>query len=229
MSLALPLFLQLAVSVAPSIAPETLAAFAQAESKLEPLAIGDNDTGASYRPATTAAAVALATSLLSQQHSLDLGIMQINSANLARVGMTVAMAFDPGQSIRAGAVILADAYQRCRRNGTIEEQAALRCAASIYNTGKERAGIANGYQARVWRAAALLVPAIQSAASADPLPPGIAPDDVVAPRSHVPAPSLPPRPPAAVFEDALHPSPPAQDEEGVLSDALHLPKQEDTP
>ena len=227
MSLSLPLFLQLAASVAPSIAPETLAAFAQAESKLEPLAIGDNDTGASYRPATTAAAVALATSLLSQQHSLDLGIMQINSANLARVGMTVAMAFDPGQSIRAGAVILADAYQRCRRNGTIEEQAALRCAASIYNTGKERAGIVNGYQARVWRAAALLVPAIQSAASADPLPPGIAPDDVVAPRPRVPSPA--PRPPAAVFEDALHPSPPAQDEEGVLSDALHLPKQEDTP
>ena len=227
MSLALPLFLQLAVSEAPSIAPQTLAAFAQAESKLEPLAIGDNDTGASYRPATTAAAVALATSLLSQHHSLDLGIMQINSANLSRVGLTVATAFDPGQSIRAGAEILADAYQRCRRNGTIEEQAALRCAASVYNTGREQAGIANGYQARVWRVAAQLVPAIQSAASADPLPPGIAPDDVAAPRPRVPSP--PPRPPAAVFEDALHPSPPAQDEEGVLSDALHLPKQEDTP
>ena len=106
MSLALPLFLQLAASVAPSIAPETLAAFAQAESHLEPFAIGDNDTGQSYQPATAAAAVALATSLLSQRHSLDLGIMQVNSANLARVGMTVAMAFDPGQSIRAGAVIL---------------------------------------------------------------------------------------------------------------------------
>jgi len=228
LSLALPLFLQLAVSVAPSIAPETLAAFAQAESKLEPLAIGDNDTGASYRPATTAAAVALATSLLSQQHSLDLGIMQVNSANLARVGMTVAMAFDPGQSIRAGAVILADAYQRCRRNGTIEEQAALRCAASIYNTGKERAGIANGYQARVWRAAAQLVPAIQIAAGAVvPPSPGIAPNDVVAPQPRVAAPARPM--PAPVFEDALHPSPPAQDEEGVLSDALHLPEQKETP
>ncbi|MGI4809732.1 MAG: lytic transglycosylase domain-containing protein [Janthinobacterium lividum] len=224
MSLALPLFLQLAASVAPSIAPETLAAFAQAESKLEPFAIGDNDTGQSYQPATAAAAVALATSLLSQRHSLDLGIMQVNSANLARVGLTVATAFDPGQSIRAGAVILADAYQRCRRNGTVEEQAALRCAASVYNTGREQAGIANGYQPRVWRVAAQLVPAIQIAAGAVvPPSPGIASDDVVAPQ-----PRTPPRPmPAIVFEDALHPSPPAQDEEGVLSDALHLPEQKD--
>ena len=171
MSFALPLFLQLAASVAPSIAPETLAAFAQAESRLEPFAIGDNDTGQSYRPATAAAAIALATSLLSQRHSLDLGIMQVNSANLARVGLTVATAFDPGQSIRAGAVILADAYQRCRRNETVEEQAALRCTASVYNTGKETAGIANGYQARVWRVAAQLVPAIQIAGNAAPSAP----------------------------------------------------------
>ena len=194
-SVALPLFLQLAASFAPSIAPETVAAFAEAESHLEPFAIGDNDTGQSYRPASAAAAVALATSLLSQHHSLDLGIMQVNSANLVRVGLTVATAFDPGQSIRAGAVILADAYQRCRRNGTVEEQAALRCAASVYNTGREQAGIVNGYQPRVWRVAAQLVPAIQFAAGANSPPAAtITPDDVVAPRPRVPppAPQLPP-------------------------------------
>lgn len=224
MSLALPLFLQLAASAAPSVAPETLAAFAQAESRLEPLAIGDNDTGRSYRLATVAEAVALASSLLAQRHSLDLGIMQVNSANLPRVGLTVETAFDPAQSIRAGAAILTEAYLRCRRGGDVAEQPALRCAASIYNTGREQAGILNGYQARVWRTAAQLVPAIQSAASAGPLPPGIAPDDVVAP-----SPRAPKRRAAAVFEDALHPSPPAQDEEGVLSDALHLPEQKDVP
>ena len=226
MSLALSLFMQLAAAAAPSVAPETLAAFAQAESRLEPFAIGDNDTGQSYRPATAAGAVALATSLLSQRHSLDLGIMQVNSANLARVGLTVATAFDPGQSIRAGAVILADAYDRCRRNGTIEAQVALRCAASVYNTGKEQAGIVNGYQPRVWRVAAQLVPAIQIAGSGVvPSPPGIAPDDVVAPQPRAPSRPMP----ATVFEDALHPSPPAPDEEGVLSDALHLPEQKESP
>ena len=171
MSLALSLFMQLAATAAPSVAPETLAAFAQAESRLEPFAIGDNDTGQSYRPATAEAAAALATSLLSQHHSLDLGIMQVNSSNLARVGLTVTTAFDPGQSIHAGAAILADAYQRCRRNGSVDEQAALRCAASVYNTGKEQAGIVNGYQARVWRVAAQLVPAIQIAGDAAPSAP----------------------------------------------------------
>ncbi len=224
MSLALPLFLQLAMTFAPSVAPETLVSFAQYESRLEPNAIHDNSTGETFLPATLLAATRLAASLLAQGHSLDLGVMQVNSANLPRVGLTVATAFDPGQSIRAGAVILVEAYQRCRHDGAVAEQAALRCAASVYNTGKEQAGILNGYQARVWHVAAQLVPAIQSAASAAPVPPGIAPDDVVAP-----LPRAPQRPPAAVFEDALHPSPPALDEEGVLSDALHLPDQKDFP
>lgn len=223
MSLALPVFLQLAAAYAPSVAPETLASFAQYESRLEPTAIHDNSTGQTFLPATSAAATQLAVTLLAQGHSLDLGIMQVNSANLPRVGLTVATAFDPGQSIRAGAVILAEAYQRCRRDGAVAEQAALRCAASVYNTGKEQAGIVNGYQARVWRTAAQIVPAIQFAAGAEASH-GIAPDDVVAPRPRVPV-----RPPAAVFEDALHPSPPAPDEEGVLSDALHLPDRKDTP
>ena len=208
---------------APAVAPETLASFAHYESRLEPYAIHDNTTGASLHPESQAQAIALAMSLLTQQHSLDLGIMQVNSANLPRVGLTVATAFDPGQSIRAGAVILVEAYQQCRHDGAVAEQAALRCAASVYNTGKEEAGIANGYQARVWRAAAQIVPAIQLAAGAD-TPPAVAPDDVVAPR-----PRTLQRPPAAVFEDALHPSLPAPDEEGVLSDALHLPEQKDTP
>ena len=42
-----------------------------------------------------------------------------------------------------------------------EQQAALRCAASMYNTGDEQTGILNGYQSGVWRAAAQVVPAIQ--------------------------------------------------------------------
>lgn len=223
MSLALPVFLQLAAVYAPSVAPETLASFAQYESRLEPSAIHDNTTGETFIPGTQATAAQLASALLAQGHSLDLGIMQVNSANLARVGLTVVTAFDPGQSIRAGAVILVEAYQRCRHDGTVAEQPALRCAASVYNTGREQAGILNGYQAKVWRVAAQIVPAIQFAAGAE-TPPGIAPDDVVAPRPRAPV-----RPPAAVFEDALHPSPPAQDEEGVLSDALHLPDQKDVP
>lgn len=223
MILALPVFLQLATLNASSVAPETLASFAQYESRLIPNAIHDNSTGQTFLPKTSVAAMNLASSLLAQGHSLDLGIMQVNSANLSRVGLTVATAFDPGQSIRAGAIILTEAYQRCRHGGAVAEQPALRCAASVYNTGKEQAGITNGYQPRVWHVAAQLVPAIQLAADAKPAP-GIAADDIA-----TPAPRAPRQMPPPVFEDALHPSPPAPDEEGVLSDALHLPEQKDTP
>ena len=139
MILALPVFLQLAGVYASSVAPETLASFAQYESRLNPNAIHDNSTGQIFLPETAAAAADLAVSLLGQGHSLDLGIMQVNSANLPRVGLTVSTAFDPGQSIRAGAAILVEAYQRCRHDGAVDEQPALRCAASIYNTG-QRAG-----------------------------------------------------------------------------------------
>src|SRR5437588_10300748 len=90
--------LQLAAAHAPSVAPETQVAFAQAESGLDPLAVHDNTTGRSHAPATAADAVALATSLLRQGHSVDLGLLQINDANLRRTGLTVATAFDAGRS-----------------------------------------------------------------------------------------------------------------------------------
>jgi type IV secretion system protein VirB1 len=219
--LTLPLFLQLAAAHAPSVAPETLAAFAQNESGLNPNAVHDNTTGLTTYPETAAAAMELATSLLAQGHSLDLGIMQINSANFVNTGLTVAAAFDPGLSLRAGAQILVAAYQQCRRGGQIAPQAALRCAASVYNTGREQAGILNGYQARVWRAAAQIVPAIQTAG----IEPGSQPqsataDDVVAPRPHL-------HPP--VLEDALHPAPPVSNDNEGMSDALHLAHRKDAP
>ena len=52
MNVSLPLFLQLAAANAPAVAPETLAAFAQHESRLDPNAIHDNTTGLSFHPET---------------------------------------------------------------------------------------------------------------------------------------------------------------------------------
>lgn len=220
MLVTLPLFLQLAASAAPEVASETLAAFAQYESGRNSTALHDNTTALTFKPATAEAASALASSLLARGHSLDLGIMQVNSANLPLVGLTVSTAFDPAQSIRAGAQILAAAFQQCRRGDVVEEQTALRCAASVYNTGSEQNGILNGYQAKVWHTAALIVPAIR-AAGIGPEQSVIAPHDVVTPQPR-------PRPPA-VLEDALHPAPPALSDDGGMRDAIHLPNQTETP
>src|SRR5690242_4171912 len=171
--LTLPVVLQLAVVHAPAVAPETVAAFAQVESKLDPLAVHDNTTGLTYTKQTPAEAVALARSLLVQEHSLDLGLMQINDANLDRTGLTVESAFDPSRSVEAGAQIMVVAYRRCQPGRS--EPDALRCMASVYNTGREQAGIRNGYVARVWQAAAVVVPAIKKPVETTPAPAAAAP------------------------------------------------------
>src|SRR5690242_5527087 len=111
--LTLPVVLRLAAVHALAVAPETIAAFAQVESKYNPLAIHDNTSGMSHAPLTRANAIALTRSLMARGHSLDLGLMQINDADLARTGLTVESAFDAGRSIEAGGQILVAAWQRC--------------------------------------------------------------------------------------------------------------------
>jgi hypothetical protein len=127
--------------------------------------------------------------------------------------------------MRAGALILTAAYRRCRRGNESADggaqQAALRCAASVYNTGREQAGILNGYQANVWRAAAQIVPAIQFSVNGSLPSPSVTPEDVVAPSPRRPAP--------VVLEDALHASPPVPDTGDGVSDALHLASRKEAP
>ena len=226
-SLPLPAAVQLARAHAPMVNAGTLLAFAWHESRLRPFAVHDNITGQSFFPASAAEAVSLARTRVALGHGLDLGIMQVSSVNLARAGLTLTTAFDAGESMRAGAMILTADYRHCLRGNIsptgAEEQAALRCTASLYNTGREQAGILSGYQASVWRAAAQVVPAIQLSAtgiaSFTPVPPAT-PEDVVAPEPRRPPPAL---------EDLLHATPPIPDASDSLSDALHLTTQKDVP
>jgi type IV secretion system protein VirB1 len=151
--------LALAHQCAPDIAPQTIASIAKAESGLDALAVHDNTSGAEYTPEALGAAIALATSLIvAQHHNVDLGLMQVNSANLAAVGLSIRDAFDACHSMRAGGEILSQAFHH-----------ALRAALSTYNTGDPNRGITNGYVARV-EAAATAVPAIAAFAPAGPAP-----------------------------------------------------------
>jgi type IV secretion system protein VirB1 len=112
MILELAVVAQLAARCAPSVAFETLAAVMRAESGFQPFAIGVNGPdGGPVFPASREAAMALAAALIERQgRSVDLGLMQVNSANLPRLGLSVAEAFEPCRNIAAGARILRDGY-----------------------------------------------------------------------------------------------------------------------
>jgi type IV secretion system protein VirB1 len=215
--------MSLAAREAPAVDTGTLLAFAWQESGFQPWVIHDNTTKRTEFPKSRTEAIERASTLLASRHGLDLGLLQVNSANFTRTGLTVATAFDPARSLRAGASILVAAYQRCLHGtnhaNTAEQQAALRCAASVYNTGDEWAGILKGYQTGVWRAAAQVVPAIQLTGGAtSPTPPsGLG---VVAPEPRRPPPGL---------EDALHLGPLVPDGGDEFSDALHLTNRRFTP
>jgi hypothetical protein len=126
--------------------------------------------------------------------------------------------------MRAGALILTAAYRLCLRGNESADgdaqQVALRCTASVYNTGDERAGVLNGYQADVWRAASQIVPAIQHSVNGSLPSPPATPEDVVAPEPRRPPPAL---------EDALHATPPVPDASDGLSDALHHASRKGAP
>lgn len=214
--LPLATFVQLAATCAPHVAVETLAAVARTESALDPLTLHDNATGRSYHPATPADAIALGIELATvARHSVDLGLMQINSANLSRLGLTLADAFDPCRNLAAADRLLVAGYA-APPSGE-DPQPAVRQALSRYNTGDPARGLANGYVTRVQASAELVVPALRlrgEPAPDQPGPLGGAP---------VTAQSLPPPPPSwdvygqarartqatLVYDAASQPSPPA--------------------
>lgn len=142
-------FIALAQQCAPLVAPETMAAIVRTESGFRPLAIGVNGGARLARqPETVGEAVATAKWLIKNGYSIDLGLGQINSKNLARTGLTVEDAFDPCKNLAAGAMILQENYKDASRKYG-GGQAALNAAFSAYNTGSFTAGFSNGYVQRV--------------------------------------------------------------------------------
>ena len=151
-------FGQLALRCGPDVAPLTLAAIARAESRFQPLMINDNTTRTTGAPATREIAAQVATKLIAAGHSVDVGLMQINSANFRRLGLTPDAALDPCRSIAAAATMLVGDY--AGGDTHVAQQAALRAAISDYNTGSAQRGFENGYVHKVELAAQQVVPAL---------------------------------------------------------------------
>jgi type IV secretion system protein VirB1 len=168
---------QLLRDCAPSVSPKTMTAIVRVESGGNSLALRDNSLGRAFAPGSTAEAVAWANQLLAMGHSLDLGLSQVNSANLPMLGLTVRAAFDPCTNLQAGATILGADYRNAAQHfGT--GQYALRRAIGAYNSGSLYAG--QDYVNEILAAAGLApetgyVPDIQAATGSESgsLPPGV--------------------------------------------------------
>ncbi len=179
----------LASQCAPNVAPQTVLAIVQTESRGRPFAINVN--GASQPPASTSAASAVATAqrYVAAGYSVDLGLGQINSRNMRWLGLTWETVFDPCTNIAALGAVLTSNFNSVKAGR--DPQTALRVALSMYNTGSQTRGFRNGYVGKVIGNAGVseMIPAVLIAGQRGDL------RETVAAENAVPqAPSLPPRP-----------------------------------
>lgn len=161
----------MAQKCAPSIAPVTLASIAHVESGNNPHALHNNTTGKSLVSGDVANTRQTASDWLAAGHSIDVGLMQINSSNFGWLGIDVEDALDPCISMAAAGQILTEGF--AGGDTEAQRQTALRVALSRYNTGSPERGFSNGYVDKVVAAANHVVPAIQveDSDAAKPLPP----------------------------------------------------------
>ncbi|MBS0546122.1 MAG: lytic transglycosylase domain-containing protein [Proteobacteria bacterium] len=160
-------FLALALQCSPTVAPDTLLAVARQESGLHAWLLRDNTTKDVVEGRDLEQTAGVAEALIAARHSVDIGLMQINSRNLAFLGLSVAAVLKPCGNVAAGGRVLMEAYAvASRRVGPGAE--ALRIALSRYNTGDDQAGLRNGYVGQVeQRAAAYVVPSLVGSKQAD--------------------------------------------------------------
>ncbi|MHB1670202.1 lytic transglycosylase domain-containing protein [Thiomonas sp.] len=137
---------------APQVSVVTMAAIIKQESSGNPLALHDNTTGKSYRPASLAEAAKLAADLIQQGHSVDIGLGQINNRNLRRLHLKAEQVLDPCTNIRAAQTILLRGWKQSRGD--------LRGALAAYNTGNTGSAVGAQYAAQVFGQAGVIVPAI---------------------------------------------------------------------
>lgn len=128
---------------APFAAETTIAAVIRVESGGNPFAVNING-GPAVRASSLTEAVRIATAAIKAGFRVDMGLMQVDSANLSKLGATVPQMFDPCANIHAGALILSADYTSALQRAA-PGKPALEMALSAYNTGSFEAGFLNGY------------------------------------------------------------------------------------
>lgn len=137
----------LAAQCAPNVAPQTVAAIVRTESRGNPFALNVNGGRQPAQQKNAADAASTAKRYVEAGYSVDLGLGQINSRNMRKLGLSWDTILDPCTNIAALGQILTQNYRSVA--GGRHPQDALRLALSMYNTGNPSRGFSNGYVAKV--------------------------------------------------------------------------------
>jgi hypothetical protein len=170
-----------------------MTAIVRVESNANPLAIYDNTSKRSFSPHTLREALYTARVLIDAGHSVDLGLAQVNSANLPRLGMEIRDAFDPCSNLHGAATILEADYDAASTRFS-PGPFALRRAIGAYNSGSIFGG--DSYVDRILIAAGL--PPQGSQRMPDLEPTGYVSTNVTLPGPTIGAPATAAAPPVAV-------------------------------
>lgn len=153
----------LAQQCAPEVATEAVVPLVMTESGGDTLKINVNK-GPRVRAGTMAEGAAIVRRYVAAGYTVDVGLAQVNSANFARLGVTVEQVFDPCTNLRLASSVLQASYGLATRHYSGLD--AISATYSLYNTGTLTRGFRNGYVGRVWSAAS----ALGSVQSPPPLP-----------------------------------------------------------
>lgn len=133
-------------------------AIIQAESSGNPWAVNVNVRDGQAQPLLVPArsrdeAIAQATQLRAEGYSFDVGLMQVNSVNVVRLGVPFEEAFDVCTNLKMGTTVYnefaAGAVGYAEQFDTPHKQ--VMATLSAYNTGSYWKGFMNGYVYRVLR------------------------------------------------------------------------------
>lgn len=138
--------IELIQACAPSTPVPIAQAIIQTESAFNPFAIGVNKGKQVTQPKSYNEAVITAKKLLTNGSNIDLGLAQINSANLKWLGLTVEQVLQPCNNLKAMQFILSNCYQSSGGTGYGTK---MQRAFSCYNTGNHRKGFYNNYVNKV--------------------------------------------------------------------------------
>lgn len=131
----------------PNIHPAIVQAIVKTESTFNPFAIGVNNGAGrlSKQPTSYNQAVSTAKALLARGANIDMGLGQINSANLNWLNLSVEQAFTPCSNLKALQTVYLSCYANAGNSGLGDK---MQRAFSCYNTGNTTKGFYNGYVAK---------------------------------------------------------------------------------